>query len=69
MYQALGKKEKTFEYFDKAIKINPNDSELYNNIGTAYGEFGEKRLAEEMYKKSLEINPKNFKVYRHYANK
>ncbi|UZD24267.1 tetratricopeptide repeat protein [Algoriphagus halophytocola] len=30
-YYNLGEKEKAFEYFDKALKLNPNDEQVLNN--------------------------------------
>lgn len=43
----------------KANELNPNNSEIINNLGMAYYFKGEVSLALKTLKKSLEINPEN----------
>jgi len=40
------------EYYHKALKINPNYSDIYNNMGLLYDEFGDVIRAQECYEKA-----------------
>ncbi len=55
----MNKYQKTVECFKKAIEIDPESFQVYNNLGTAF--ISLHKLAEviECFKKALEINPKS----------
>jgi tetratricopeptide (TPR) repeat protein len=57
------KKEENFKNaincFDKVIKLNPNNSNAYNNKGSALFELGWDEEASRCIYKSLELNPEN----------
>lgn len=68
-----GPVEKTFEYYAKAIELNPNESVYYHNLGTtvflfrkdaaAFYKIGEQQVfdkALELYQQALKLDPKNF---------
>ncbi len=44
-------------FFEKAIDIDSNYVEAYNNLGLAYERTGDKTSAKKYYKKALKINP------------
>lgn len=49
----LDEPRKSMEYFEKAIKVDPNYSEAYNNLGYAYERAGEFDKAILHYQKAL----------------
>lgn len=60
--QTQGKYDEAISYYVKALEINPNDSKLHYNIGTAFQAKGDLEHAQQAYNKSLEIDPKNEKT-------
>ncbi len=57
-----GKYEQAIEQYVKALEINPKDSKLHYNIGTAFQAKGDFEHAEKAYNKSLELEPQNDKA-------
>jgi tetratricopeptide (TPR) repeat protein len=55
----LGKCEQAIECFDKAIKINPNESDLWCSKGTALYYLGKYEESIKCYNKSIAIDPDN----------
>ena len=54
----MGKKEEAIPLYKKAIELNPNYVEAYNNLGVACFETGRREDAiAALFKKALEINP------------
>ena len=47
----------TIGFFKKAIKINSNNFEIYNNPGVALNNLGDIENAIHNYKKSLNLKP------------
>ncbi|MFA5163775.1 MAG: tetratricopeptide repeat protein [Patescibacteria group bacterium] len=45
------------------LKIDPNNSEVYNELGHLYNNLNRVREAEEMFKKALKISPVMFSAY------
>jgi len=60
--QSEAKYDEAIDHYVKAIEINPNDSKLHYNIGTAFQAKGDVEHAERAYKKALEVDPKNDKA-------
>ena len=58
--KGLGKKEEAIESYRKAIKIDPNYVDAYNNLGNALDGIGKKEEAIESYRKAIKIDP-NYK--------
>ena len=63
-YNRLGialRRQKKFSeairYYQKALKIDPQNDNLYYNIARAYHESGDKKKSLEALEKALEINP------------
>lgn len=46
------------DLYTKAIERNPNNAELYNNVGLLYRSTGELERAEDAYQRAITINPK-----------
>ena len=44
--------------YKRALEIDPNYPEIYNNLGLAYLNKGETERAREMFEKALDIDPK-----------
>jgi Tfp pilus assembly protein PilF len=53
----LGKHNEAIEYFDKAIKIDPNYADAWNNKGVALKNLGKHNEAIECYDKAIKIDP------------
>jgi tetratricopeptide (TPR) repeat protein len=50
---------KAIQYYQAAIKSNPNDASAYQGLGNCYYALGQKSQALEAYDKSLTLNPAN----------
>ena len=63
--QALSEKkyEDAIKYYTEAIKINSNDSDVYNNRGNAYSGLKDYKEAIKDYDKAIKINPKLIEAY------
>ena len=64
------KPEESLWYFDKSIKINPNNSNVWLGLGISHGQIFSKTKnqdqldkAIEYFKKSIQLNPKNALAY------
>ena len=49
--------ERAIENYNKAIELDPNDADAYNNRGLAYYYLEEYERAIEDYNKAIELNP------------
>ncbi|MCK4637456.1 MAG: tetratricopeptide repeat protein, partial [Methanomicrobia archaeon] len=49
--------------YREAIRIEPNDSDFYNNLGALLSDLDRYDKAEEEYRKALKINPENVDVH------
>ncbi|MBD3425716.1 MAG: tetratricopeptide repeat protein [Candidatus Omnitrophica bacterium] len=59
-----GEFDKAISSFKKAIELDPNYPETYNNLGFAYYKKGEYYLAEEYFKKALEVDPSHERAWK-----
>jgi len=62
-----GNLDKAIELFNKAVELDPNYAESYNNLGFSYYKKGEYKRAEQFFVKALEIDP-NFDKARSNLN-
>lgn len=62
-YKRLGKYKEALSDYSRAARINPNDSDLYINVGTIYGELGANQQAIDVLVKAIEIDPKREDAY------
>ncbi|MBI3590431.1 MAG: tetratricopeptide repeat protein [Candidatus Melainabacteria bacterium] len=60
--QVEEKYDEAIEQYIKALEINPGDSKLHYNIGTAFQAKGDFEHAEKAYRKSLETDAANEKA-------
>lgn len=68
--------EKSIFYFKKAIKIDPNQSDVWNNLGNSYMELGQHDFEMNCYENALLINPslpetlfsKGSSMFRYFGN-
>jgi len=67
-YFVNGKFDKAIEEFNKAVKLNPKDPEIYYNLGLAYESKSELDEARKMYGKAVEINP-NYSLAKEHLSK
>ena len=56
-YKAIGQLDVAVEYFEKALAIKPDYTEVNYNLGLTYQELGQLDAAVESYKKALAVNP------------
>jgi superkiller protein 3 len=45
--------------FQKAVQINPNFSEAYNNMGLAFIKHGDINEAITLFQRAIQVNPNN----------
>jgi tetratricopeptide (TPR) repeat protein len=53
---------------EQAIRMSPNESELYANLGSMHASSGQVAEAEAMFRKAVETSPKNAQVYLPLGN-
>ena len=56
-YKAIGQLDVAVEYFEKALAIKPDYTEVNYNLGLTLQELGQLDAAVEYYKKALAVNP------------
>jgi Flp pilus assembly protein TadD len=60
--QELGQFDEAIEHYEKALSINPDNTELLISLGFIYQDLGELDEAIEHYEKALSINPDNVRA-------
>ena len=55
IYYTAGRRQDAIKYFQKALEINPNYTEVSLNLAVAYNEMGEFDKAREIYAKAKEV--------------
>ena len=56
-YMGLGNASKTIKNYQKVLRLNPNNTDAYNNIGIIFYNQGEFEKSIESYQKALVIEP------------
>lgn len=64
----LNKISKAYENYQKAIKLNPNDADLWNNNGNSERKLGFLDKALISYQNALKINPNLFHALAHLTH-
>jgi Flp pilus assembly protein TadD len=62
-YYKEGNNEQAIESWQKALKLIPNDAEVYNFIGVAYHKIGKINMAAEYFKKAVELKDDYYQAY------
>jgi tetratricopeptide (TPR) repeat protein len=62
-YSRKGDLPKAESLWHQAIKLTPNNSKLYRNLGSLYFDNKRYKKAVEKYNISLKLNPNELKVY------
>ncbi len=62
-----GNFKKAIHAFKKAIKLDPEDHRIYNNLGIAYELSQDYENARAAYEKAVKINPKNSSILSNLA--
>ncbi len=65
---ALKLYNQAIEYLENALALNPNHSQIYNNLGTAYLLTGAREKAIDCYKKAIKLNPDDAVAYYNIAS-
>ena len=60
--------EDSIKNYSKALKLNPNYFEVYNNIGVAYTSWKKINKAIEFFDKAIQINPSYAEAYNNKGN-
>ena len=59
----LGQTDRAIETYSRAIQLNPDNTEVYNNRGVAYGERGDYDEAIKDFNKAIALNPNDAIAY------
>ena len=68
IHKQLKKYDTAITYFEKAIKLNPNFSEAYNNLGNVKKRIGKIDEAISCFKKAIQLKDNNILAYFNLAN-
>jgi tetratricopeptide (TPR) repeat protein len=55
------------EQWEKALKLDPNDPAVYNNLANIYGHIGPVKKAFQYYAKAIELNPLEPVYYHNFG--
>jgi len=55
--------QKALDYFDKAMKANPSEASLHNNLGSLYADMGKVTEAQGEFQKAAELDPTRAGTY------
>lgn len=58
-----GRNSEAEKWFLESIRLTPDQSNVYSNLGSLYGMTGRPTEAEKMFKKAVMINPNYIEAY------
>ena len=64
----LGRRDDSIKSFKKAIEINPNFAEAYNNLGNVFKSLNKIKDSVQSYEMAIEINPNFAEAYNNLGN-
>ncbi len=67
-YQKIGKIEKSIDLMNEALKLNPNNPNFLNNLGTCFFMLHKFSEAEKYFKKGLKIDSKHLHILNNLGN-
>jgi len=62
-----GKINEAINYYNKAIRIKPDQADAYNNRGIVYAKLGQYQLAIKDFNKAIALQPDNANIYTNRA--
>ena len=65
--QRAGHEEKSIEFFEKALKLSPNDISVLSTLAMAYHSQHKYKESNETYEKALLVDPNNILILNNYA--
>jgi len=65
IYRNTGKYEEAIEEFQKALQLDPENSDAYRELAGAFEKFGRLEEAEAAYKKAIELKPDYWAGHSH----
>ena len=68
IHKQLKKYDSAINYFEKAIQLNPNFSEAYNNLGNTKKRVGKIDEAINCFEKAIQLKENNIQAYFNLAN-
>ena len=68
IHKQLKKYDSAISYFEEAIKLNPNFSEAYNNLGNTKKRVGKIDEAISCFEKAIQLKENNIEAYFNLAN-
>jgi tetratricopeptide (TPR) repeat protein len=63
-YQLMFNVDEATKCYQMALKLNPKDSVVINNLGTIYVSAKQYSLAEKSYRKALKLDPKSALIHK-----
>ena len=63
-YEHLGSFENARLSYEESIKLDPKDSNVYNNLGTVFYARHDNRMAMKMYKKAIKLDSQSASAYK-----
>ena len=68
VYTELQDFKKALPYCQKAVEIQPNHVEAYNNLGNIFKEHREFKKAKKSYQKAIQLQPQSLKAHNNLGN-
>ncbi len=64
----MGKPEKAFKSFQKALELHPYSSDVLNNIGVILSQVGKREDVIKCFQRALSLMPSNPDAIKNYEN-
>ena len=59
----MGKYQEAINSYKKAIEVDPNNANAFNNLGIIFTEFGDTKESTSYFKKAIEIQANHKMAY------
>lgn len=68
-FATTGRNTEAEKWFLESIRLTPDQSNVYSNLGSLYGMTGRPKEAEKMFKSAVKINPTYVEAYFNLGKK